>query len=70
MFSVVHQPESGGELPNTTPGWLSNVGFGVRIVSARASFGNVVHLDLAFPVHRTDPHIKARQLVVMTGKTF
>lgn len=60
----------GGELPNTTPGWLSNVGFGLRILSARASFGNVLHVDLAFPVHRTDPGIKARQLVVMTGKTF
>lgn len=60
----------GGELPNATPGWLSNVGFGLRILSARASFGNVLHLDLAFPVHRTDPRIKPRQLVVMTGQTF
>ena len=60
----------GGALPNATPGWLSNVGFGLRIASARASFGNVLHIDLAFPVHRTDPNIKPRQLVVMAGKTF
>jgi outer membrane protein assembly factor BamA len=60
----------GAELPNTTPGWLSNVGVGLRILSTRASFGNVLHIDLAFPVHRTDPGIKARQFVVMTGKTF
>lgn len=60
----------GGELPNHTPGWLSNVGFGLRILSARASFGNVLHIDLAFPVHRTDPNIKARQFVVQTGASF
>ncbi len=60
----------GGELPNATPGWLSNVGFGLRILNARASFGNVLHIDLAFPVHRTDPNIKARQFVVQTGVSF
>ena len=60
----------GAELPNRTPGWLSNVGFGLRIANARTSFGNVLHIDLAFPVHRTDPDIKPRQLVVMTGATF
>ncbi|HET7198037.1 MAG TPA: hypothetical protein VFI86_05180, partial [Burkholderiales bacterium] len=60
----------GGQLANATPGWLSDVGFGLRILSARASFGSVVHIDLAFPAHRTDPGIKARQLVVMTGTTF
>ena len=60
----------GGELPNATPGWLSNVGVGLRILSARASRGNVVHIDLAVPMHRTDPNIDPYQLVVMTGKTF
>lgn len=59
-----------GELPNATPGWLANVGFGLRILSARASRGNVFHIDLAVPVHRTDPNIDPYQLVVMTGKTF
>lgn len=60
----------GGEFENATPGWLANVGFGLRILSARASFGNVLHIDLAFPVHRTDAGIKPRQLVVQTGATF
>jgi outer membrane protein assembly factor BamA len=60
----------GGELPNRTPGWLSNVGFGLRILNARASFGNVLHVDLAFPLHRSDPTIDARQFVVQTGATF
>ena len=60
----------GGELPNRTPGWLSNVGFGLRILNARASFGNVLHIDLAVPIHRTDPTIPQRQFVVQTGATF
>ena len=58
------------QLPNTNPGWLADVGIGLRILSARASFGNVLHLDLAFPVHSGDPTIKRRQLVVKTAKTF
>ena len=60
----------GGQLANATPGWLADFGVGLRILSARASFGNVLHIDLAFPVHRTDGTIKPRQLVVQTGKTF
>jgi len=58
------------QIPNTNPGWLADVGIGLRILSARASFGNTLHLDLAFPVHSGDPSIKHRQLVVKTGKTF
>ena len=60
----------GGELPNTAPGWLSDVGFGMRILSARSSKGSVAHIDLAFPVNPSDPTIKRYQLVVMTGTTF
>lgn len=60
----------GGALPNATPGWLSDVGIGLRILNARASFGNVVHIDIAFPMHRTDPNLKARQISVMTAATF
>jgi hemolysin activation/secretion protein len=58
------------QIPNTSPGWLADVGFGLRILSARASFGNTLHLDLAFPVHSGDPTIRSRQLVVKTAKTF
>jgi hypothetical protein len=58
------------QIQNTSPGWLADVGFGLRILSARASFGNTLHLDLAFPVGSGDPSIKSRQLVVKTAKTF
>jgi len=45
--------------------WLSNVGFGLRFLSTRSSFGNVLHIDLAFPLNR-DPNIKSFQFLVQT----
>ena len=60
----------GGPLINTTnPGWLSDVGFGLRIVSARSAFGNVVHLDFAFPLNR-DSTIRSYQWLVSTKTSF
>ena len=58
------------QLGNPNNGWLNDIGFGLRMLSARSSFGNILHVDLAFPVHRTDPNIKTRQFLIMTGKTF
>src|SRR5206468_6122059 len=44
----------GGNFVNTlNPGWLSDAGFGLRIVSARSAFGNVLHVDIAFPLNAT-----------------
>lgn len=60
----------GSTLANPTGSWLADVGIGLRFLNARTAFGNVLHVDLAFPVHRTDPAIRSRQLLVMTGKTF
>lgn len=60
----------GGPIENPNPGWLSDVGFGLRILSDRAAFGNIVHVDLAFPLRNTDPNIKSSQFLVTTHKTF
>ena len=61
----------GGPLATTdNTGWLSNAGIGLRILSARASFGSVLHIDFAFPLHNTDPAIKPAQFLVTTSKTF
>jgi len=60
----------GSQLGNANNAWLNDIGFGVRFLSTRASFGNVLHIDIAFPLHRTDPTIKPRQLLVTTAKTF
>ena len=53
-----------GESPSSAH-WLSNVGFGLRILSARSSLGNILHVDIAFPLNR-DPNIKSFQFLVMT----
>ena len=60
----------GGPNSNTEhAGWLSDVGFGLRILSARSAFGNVLHLDVAFPLNH-DPNIKSAQYLVQTRATF
>ena len=60
----------GGDNTNTVdPGWLSDVGFGLRIVSARSAFGNVVHLDIAMPLNGT-PDIDKVQFLVTTKTSF
>ncbi len=53
----------------TNERWLSNVGFGLRIFNVRASFGNVLHVDLAFPLGgETD--IKRVQVLVRARASF
>jgi|CXWL01.1.fsa_nt_gi hypothetical protein len=60
----------GGDNVNTAnPGWLRNAGFGLRIVSARAAFSNVLHLDLAFPLNATSD-VKKVQFLVKTKASF
>ncbi|MBL8350138.1 MAG: hypothetical protein JNL87_07455 [Burkholderiaceae bacterium] len=60
----------GGDNVNTAnPGWLADVGFGLRIVSARSAFGNVLHVDVAFPLNRT-PDIQRVQFEVTTQTSF
>jgi outer membrane protein assembly factor BamA len=60
----------GGENQNAVnPGWLSDVGFGLRILSARAAFGNVLHADVAFPLN-ADPGIKSVQFLFKTKVSF
>ena len=60
----------GSQLPNPAPGWLADFGIGLRFLNARTATGNVLHVDLAFPVHRTDPSVRSPQLLVVTSKTF
>lgn len=60
----------GGDNPNTlNPGWLSNAGFGLRIVSARAAFSNVLHIDIAFPLNAT-ADVKKVQFLIKTKTSF
>jgi len=60
----------GGENQNTAnPGWLSDVGIGLRILNDRSSRGGVLHIDLAFPLN-ADPSIKSYQFLVKTRTSF
>lgn len=60
----------GGSNPNlSNPGWLRDVGFGLRIANSRAAFNNMLHIDLAFPLNAT-PEIKRVQILVKTKVSF
>ncbi len=50
-------------------GWLRDVGIGLRLSSSRSGLGNVVHLDLAFPLDG-DPSIRSMQWLVTTRTSF
>ena len=59
-----------GENQNTiNSGWLRDVGFGLRLLSARTSKGNVLHADFAFPLD-PDPTIDKVQFLVKTRVAF
>jgi hemolysin activation/secretion protein len=51
------------------PGWLSDVGVGLRLALDRAAFGNVLHADVAVPLERA-PGIKSVQFIVKTQVSF
>ena len=60
----------GGDNPNAGhPGWLSNAGFGLRIVSARAAFSNVLQVDTALPLNTT-PDVEKLLLLLKTKTRF
>lgn len=60
-----------GRAPLAAPslGLLKDAGFGLRFGNARTGFGNVIHVDLAFPFDG-DPSIKRVQFLVTTEKDF
>jgi len=50
-------------------GMLKDVGLGLRLGQSRSAFGNVIHVDLAFPLDG-DPSINKVQFVVETKRSF
>ena len=50
-------------------GVLTSAGLGLRLASTRASLGNIVHIDLAFPLNGPDD-ISGAQLVVEVRRGF
>jgi outer membrane protein assembly factor BamA len=56
-------------LGSPSQGLLRDIGFGLRLGNGRSALGNVIHVDLAFPLDG-DPTIDEVQLVVQTRQTF
>ena len=50
-------------------GLLKDAGFGLRLGNARTAFGNVIHIDLAFPLDGGS-NIKRVQFLVQTERQF
>ena len=50
-------------------GWLGDVGAGLRIVSTRSAFSNVLHVDVAVPVHAARD-VKRVQFQLRTRSSF
>lgn len=60
-----------GESPVTTPsrGLLKDVGIGLRFGNSRSGLGNIIHVDLAFPLDG-DSSIEDVQILVETKERF
>ena len=60
-----------GQAPLAAPGygWLKDVGFGLRLGNARTGLGNVIHVDLAFPLDARG-NISQVQFLVQTEQQF
>ena len=50
-------------------GWLADAGFGLRLGNERSGLGNVIHIDLAFPLVRSGG-VDSVQLLVETRQKF
>ena len=61
----------GGTFPqgDAEPGWLADVGVGLRILSTRSAFGNVLHADLAFPL-KNGTNINSYEFSFKTKASF
>jgi hemolysin activation/secretion protein len=58
-----------GPLQDTSARWLSDVGFGLRALSARSSGGTTFHADFAFPLTR-EAGIRSFQFSFMSKTGF
>ena len=68
-FVDVGRAWGGANTNAAQPGWLGDLGFGLRIISSRSAFGNALHLDLAFPLSST-PAIQRVQFLVTSKTSF
>jgi hemolysin activation/secretion protein len=69
IFTDVGRTWGSGVVGNSDPGLLRDVGFGLRLGNTRSGLGNVVHIDLAFPLNNI-AGIQRVQFLVQTFQSF
>ncbi|MEO7385688.1 MAG: POTRA domain-containing protein [Gammaproteobacteria bacterium] len=69
VFADVGRTWGDAPLASESQGWLTDVGFGLRLGNARSGLGNVLHVDLAFPIGASSD-ISSVQLLLEARKTF
>jgi hypothetical protein len=69
LFADVGRTWGRGAVGEPSLGWLSDVGFGLRLGNARGGFGSVVHIDVAFPLNAA-PDIDQVQFLIETKESF
>jgi outer membrane protein assembly factor BamA len=69
VFADVGRTWGTAVIGTSEPGLLSDVGFGLRLGNTRSGLGNVLHIDLAFPL-KVFPGISRTQFLVQTLQSF
>jgi len=69
VFADVGRTWGTAPLASEPQGWLTDVGFGLRLGNARSGLGNVLHMDLAFPIGASSD-ISSVQLLLEAHRTF
>ena len=69
MFADVGATFGRDPLGAPSQGVLKDVGFGLRLGNNRSALGNVLHIDVAFPLDG-DSSIRNVQFLIETKKSF
>jgi hemolysin activation/secretion protein len=69
IFGDVGRTWGTGVIGNSDPGTLKDVGLGLRFGNTRSGLGNVLHIDLAFPLNG-DHNISKVQFLVQTKASY
>lgn len=68
-YADVGRAWSGPHVNLNDPGWLANVGVGLRIFNVRSAFSNVLHVDVAMPISPV-ADVKRVQYLLKTRTSF
>jgi outer membrane protein assembly factor BamA len=69
VFGDVGRTWGRGVIGNSDPGTLKDAGFGMRFGNTRSGLGNVLHVDVAFPLNG-DHNISKVQFIVQTRTSY